>query len=62
MNEITKTSLLTIATIFGSIGGALMASVESRIVGAIFLGVAVLILLVRGILKAKGIDIEGVKK
>ena len=55
-NEYTKTSLLIIASILTAAGAAMM---ESNIVaGCVLLGLAVVVLIVRGVLKAKGIEIE----
>lgn len=57
MGELTKTSLLVIATIFTGVGGALLASAD-KIWGIVSLLLAVGILVLRGFLKKKGIDIE----
>ena len=57
MSELSKTSLLVIASIFTSVGGALLAG-EDKVWGAILLLGAVGVLILRGFLKKKGVDIE----
>jgi len=57
MSELSKTSLLIIASILTSVGGALLAGAD-KVWGAILLLGAVGILILRGFLKKKGIDIE----
>lgn len=52
--EITKTSLLIIATIFTGIGASILAT--DMVNGSILLFIAVGILVLRGWLKQKGID------
>lgn len=52
-NETVKTSLLAIAGIFGSVGGAMLPA--NIVTGSILLLISVGILVLRGILKAKGI-------
>ena len=52
--EITKTSLLVIATIFTAVGAATLPA--NILHGSILLLAAVLVLTLRGYLKQKGID------
>lgn len=54
IQEITKTSLLIIATIFTGIGASILAT--DMVNGSILLFIAVGILVLRGWLKQKGID------
>jgi len=54
MNELTKTSLLVIATIFTGTGASILQS--NVITGSILLLIAVGILILRGWLKQKGIN------
>lgn len=58
--ELTKTSLLIIATIFTGIGAAILQT--DMIKGTIMLLAAVGILALRGYLKKKGYDIEKKKE
>lgn len=52
-NETAKTSLLAIATIFGSVGGAMLP--VNVLTGSILLIISVGILVLRGCLKAKNV-------
>jgi len=54
MSEITKTSLLIIASIFTGVGGGMLRT--DTIKGSILLLIAVGILTLRGWLKQKGIE------
>ena len=54
--EVTKTSLLVIASILTATGAATLVS--NVTIGLILLGAAVIVLIVRGVLKAKGIELE----
>ena len=59
-SEITKTSLLAIASIFSAVGGSMLAT--DTVSGGALLVVGVLILILRGWLKQKGYDVEAAKK
>ena len=54
--EITKTSLLIVASILTAAGAATLVS--NTVTGCILLGFAVVVLIVRGALKAIGIELE----
>ena len=56
MNEITKTSLLVIATIFTGVGGGMLAADFPKGVWCLLIAVGILVL--RGYLKQKGIEVE----
>jgi len=56
MNEEMKTSLLIIATIFSTAGA--VALTTDVVKGSILLGIAITVLIVRGILKKKGLIAE----
>jgi len=55
-SEITKTSLLVIASILTATGAAIL--VENTVTGSLLLAGAVVVLIVRGVLKVKGIELE----
>ena len=59
-SEITKTSLLVIATILTATGASIL--VESTTTGSLLLAGAVVVLIIRGVLKAKGIELESSAK
>ena len=55
-SELTKTSLLVIATTFTGVGAATLAT--NIVSGSILLLIAVAVLVLRGYLKHKGIDVR----
>lgn len=61
MGELTKTSLLIIASILTGVGGAVLGSGD-KLWGIIMLVLAVGVLVLRGFLKKKGIPIEAKPK
>jgi len=56
-SEITKTSLLVVATVFTATGASVLA--DDIVTGSILLFVAIAVLILRGYLKKKGYDLEG---
>jgi len=60
MNELTKTSLLIIASIFTAAGAAVLTT--DIVKGCILLLIASGVLVLRGWLKKKGYDIEAAAK
>lgn len=56
VSETTKTSLLIVASIFTGVGGATLSA--NPITGSILLLIAVGILVLRGWLKQKGIEVK----
>ena len=60
ISEITKTSLLIVATVFTAAGAAVLA--EDIVTGSILLFISIGVLILRGYLKKKGYDTETAAK